>query len=193
MDLRNYGVIDFAEHVQLDGMWSAKNKALHEQVDLLNTTLQAVRAENGRYLAQHHDDQIEMNNLRVEIEQLKTTLDQTIKGREWLQGKTTLKAKQLRRKTERLAEIHRIRFETERLLEDVKFQGKSKQLAYQEVASIYFKSMQKIDKELEVEDVDEDKYNKPPPTPMHSDRKAPFAARAKTGIKHSRRTHDKRI
>ena len=70
MDLRNYGVIDFAEHVQLDGMYSAKNKALHEQVDSLNKQLKAVRAENQRYIAQHHDDQIEMHNLRVENEQL---------------------------------------------------------------------------------------------------------------------------
>ena len=56
-------------------MWSAKNKALHEQVDSLNKQLKAVRAENKRYLAQHHDDQIEMHNLRVENEQLQLLQD----------------------------------------------------------------------------------------------------------------------
>ena len=70
MDLRNYGVIDFAEHVQLDGMWSAKNKALHEQVDSLNKQLKGVRDENQRYFNQIQELTTENFKRRNEFKEL---------------------------------------------------------------------------------------------------------------------------
>ena len=261
MDLRNYGVIDFAEHVvlptgdadDLDELtllgknYNPLTRGAKQTIidDLKQTNkeltieMTAVRAENKRYLAQHHDDQIEMHKFRVENEQLQllqdarkekskviVDLENEIKqfkdNNELLQDtvferNTTIydlrneikslkkvvsnlrinqkneeqmmiqKAQELREKTTILTRIKRIRSDTEWLLEEVKFQGRIKQAVYQEAVGIYFKSMQKIDQQLEVEKRD------PPPTPAAWDKKAPFTARAKTGIKHSHRTHDKRI
>ena len=92
MDLRNYGVIDFAEHVVLPtgdaddfdnenigGVTDVFRKGTKQAIiDDLNKKMNAVRAENQRYLAQHRHDQREMHNLRVENEQHNKLLEDTV-------------------------------------------------------------------------------------------------------------------
>ena len=197
MDLRNYGVIDFAEHVVLP---TGDADDLHDLEGLDELTLVGyninplTRGKKAQQIAElkekyDHTDRLlkartaelaESNKIIVNIEaKLKKANSELTDLKDTLQSTNN----HLAEKIEQLTVVAKDNDEKQTEIQNLKSMVSHQSHIIEEV-EILVKPSDLSD----LDDPEAEWYY--PPTP--AGKKAPFAARAKTGIKHSRRTHDER-
>ena len=188
MDLRNYGVIDFAEHVVLPtGDADDLDDLTHENVEV------GAWYSNGS--KQRKIDEITQINKNLHS-------DLMLRNKELAESKAQLlKIQEVQRRSEatfayqysELVKTAEDRDKKEKEIKSLKatIQDHIDTISHQKHI---IEEVEILVKPSDLADLDPPEAEwYAPPTTTPEGKKAPFAARAKTGIKHSRRTHDKRI